>query len=256
MFMNEEVVSPFFSGTSGLSGLLPKRDFPPQFQAGSRLTFYASLFNSIEINSSFYKVPMSTTVRKCTESVPDDFRFTFKLWKEITHAKDLRFNPEYILQFMTAISNVGIKKGCLLVQFPPSFHADGIRQLEKLLSVIQSANLENQWNVAIEFRNRSWYIHVVYDLLNEYRAVMVFQDLPASATPWTETGEFIYLRLHGPNGGYRGSYTEDFLSEYAHYIKDWRDAGKPVYVYFNNTMGDAFKNLVTLNDYSSALMKA
>ncbi len=58
---------------------------------------------------------------------------------------------------------------------------------------------------------------------------------------------FIYLRFHGPTGNYRDSYSDAFLSEYATYIKEWLGDDKAVYVYFNNTMGDAFKNLTTLN---------
>ena len=60
--------------------------------------------------------------------------------------------------------------------------------------------------------------------------------------------DFIYVRFHGPTGNYRGSYSDDVLSEYAGYIMDWVDEGKIVYVYFNNTAGDAFNNLQTLNN--------
>lgn len=71
---------------------------------------------------------------------------------------------------------------------------------------------------------------------------------PKSATPYLDhTSDFIYLRFHGPQGNYRESYAEDFLNEYATYIHEWMEAGKTVYVYFNNTMGDALKNLEALN---------
>jgi len=237
------------TGTSGLSTLIPKREFPPEFQDKSRLTYYASLFNSIEVNSSFYKVPMATTMRKWADSVPDDFQFTFKLWKEITHTKGLLFSQQDLEHFIQIISTVGQKKGCLLVQFPPSTTIQEMRQLEKLLVGLKIADPEQQWKVAVEFRNRSWYEEDIYELLNAHQAAMVFHDLPASSAPLIETAEFIYLRFHGPNGGYRGSYPDDFLSEYAGYIKDWQEDGKDVYVYFNNTMGDAIKNLITLNGF-------
>ncbi len=77
---------------------------------------------------------------------------------------------------------------------------------------------------------------------------MVIHDLPASITPITESkGSFMYLRFHGSGGRYRGSYSDDFLFEYAQYIKTWFSKGKNVYCYFNNTMGDAVKNLQVLN---------
>lgn len=238
-----------FSGTSGLSVLAAKRDFPVDFQEKSRLTYYASIFNSIEVNSSFYKVPQVVTMRKWAESVPDNFRFTFKLWKEITHNKGLAFKPEDVHRFMDAISIVGNKQGSLLIQFPPSLSVESSLQLEALLVAVQQSNVAHAWKPAVEFRHRSWYCDDIYELLSHYQAAMVLHDLPASAAPLIETSDFIYLRFHGPGGGYRGTYPDDFLYEYAGYIQDWKNDGKDVYVYFNNTMGDALRNLITLNRY-------
>ncbi len=79
---------------------------------------------------------------------------------------------------------------------------------------------------------------------------MVTHDIPASAPPADEyESDIVYLRFHGPGGKYRGSYEDDFLHEYAGYINDWQKEGKSVYVYFNNTMGDAIKNVMKLNEY-------
>lgn len=240
-----------YSGTSGL--VLPvsnKQSFPPEFQEKSRLTYYASLFNSVEINSSFYKVPMEATVQKWSASVPDHFRFTFKLWKEITHVKGLAFNPKDVNHFMQVIANADNKKGCLLVQFPPSLKIVNIGQLEKLLIAIQDTNLGQNWKVALEFRDKSWYHEDLYDLLHLYNTGIVLHDKPSSASPLLEMEtDFVYLRFHGPDGSYKGSYTNDFLYEYGQYIKDWQNEGKSVYVYFNNTMGDAIQNLMTLNSF-------
>jgi len=239
-----------YTGTSGLVLPFPKHSFPPEFQDKSRLTYYASLFNSIEINSSFYKVPMASTVRKWAEEVPDAFQFTFKLWREITHNKGLLFREEDISRFMQVISNAGDKKGSLLVQFPPSLTIASIQQFEKLLLEIQLSDPMQQWDVAIEFRNRSWYTAEIFDLIDNYKMNIVIQDMPASITPFRdETAEFIYLRFHGPSGNYKGSYPDDFLYEYARYIKDWMSEEKKIYVYFNNTMGEAIKNLETLNKF-------
>jgi uncharacterized protein YecE (DUF72 family) len=247
--MSNDNVS-YYCGMSGLVIPMPKRDFPPEFQDKSRLAFYASLLNSIEINSSFYKLPMASTVQKWADSVPPNFRFTFKLWRDITHNKGLVFNAEDVDRFMQTIALVGQKRGCLLVQFPPSLTIAHTPQLDQLLNVIKLSDPEQQWKVAVEFRNKSWYQPEVYDLLDAYNATMVLHDLPASAAP-IQLGEadFVYLRFHGPNGGYRGSYPDDVLYEYAEYIKEWQADGKTVYVYFNNTMGDAYKNGATLTSF-------
>ncbi len=245
--MNTHHNPPFYCGTSGLVIPIPKRSFPPVFQGKSRLTYYGSLFNSIEINSSFYKIPQASTLSKWAESVPDNFRFTFKLWREITHNKGLAFEEADVERFIGVINSVAQKAGCLLVQFPPSMGVENVMQLQKLLTCIGQYNINHAWKVAVEFRNRSWYQPDVYDVLSSCNAAMVCHDLSASASPWIDENAFIYLRFHGPNGGYRGSYADDFLSEYAHYIAAWRAEGKEVFVYFNNTMGEAVKNALYLS---------
>ena len=241
--------SDFFFGTSGL--ILPvknKQFYPAEFQEKPRLTYYASLFNSIEINSTFYKIPMESTIRNWSDQVSENFRFTFKLWKGITHNKGLTYDPNDINKFIRTINNIGGKKGCLLVQFPPGLKVNLAQRFEALLANIREADPENLWKIAIEFRHSSWYHEEIFDLLEEQQVGIVVHDKPGSATPYLESPvNFKYLRFHGPNGDYRGHYTDDFLDEYAQYIQAWTDQEKEVYVYFNNTMGDAVKNLNTLN---------
>jgi uncharacterized protein YecE (DUF72 family) len=238
----------YYAGLSGLQLPVPRYRFPEAYQASSRLTYYATFFNSIEINSSFYKIPRFATIAKWAAQVPDQFRFTFKLFKEITHAKNLNFDPTHIAQFMENISGVGDKKGCLLVQFPPSVTNDRINQLDKLLNEIKQVDPAQLWRVAMEFRSASWYNEDVYELLNFYNATLVIHDKGASATPSGNLqSDLVYVRFHGPAGNYRGSYSDDFLAEYSGYISEWLQERKTVYVYFNNTMGEAFQNLRKLN---------
>ena len=237
------------SGTSGLVLPVPQSLYPPEFHGRSRLEYYASMFNSVEINSSFYKMPRTATIKKWIDSVPDHFQFTFKLPKEISHAKGLIFNPELVENFMNVIEVANDKRGCLLVQFPPSLKFDLISEVERLLISINSANL-SKWKIAVEFRNTSWYNDELYALLDKHNACMVQHDLPASAAPdYQPIINFEYFRFHGPEGTYRGSYSNDFLIQKAQEVKIGLQKGKQVYCYFNNTMGDAIKNLQTLNDH-------
>ena len=235
----------YFTGTSGL--VLPvsnKLHYPKEFQDKSRLSYYGSLMNSIEINSSFYKVPLSSTIKKWEADVPEEFRFTFKLSKEITHNKDLTFDPKTVAVFFSVISFVGIKKGCLLVQFPPSVRIEHFSQLSLLMNVLRDNNLDMEWKIAFEFRHPSLYIDEVYDLLESYQFGMVIHDkFPANSPIRKSHTDFIYLRFHGPEGNYRGSYDDDVLHEYAICINEWLLEGKKVFVYFNNTMGAAHTNL-------------
>lgn len=235
--------SQYKSGTSGLVLPVPnKQSFPPAYRDKSRLTYYSSLFNSIEINSSFYKVPKGSTVKKWTTEVPPHFTFTFKLWQEITHVKGLAFQPKDVLNFLTVIGEAGDQKGCLLVQFPPSLTIDSFSQVESLLSMI------TDWKVALEFRHSSWYISETFELADEYGASVVLHDIPKSRnTRLNNKAEFVYLRFHGPAGDYKGGYTQAQLEQYAVQIKAWMQEGKEVFVYFNNTIGDAIMNLMALN---------
>ncbi|MEJ7558403.1 MAG: DUF72 domain-containing protein [Pedobacter sp.] len=241
-------MSNIYSGTSGL--LLPVKNkffYPEEFKEKSRLCYYGSLMNSIEINSSFYKVPMASTVQKWADDVPFDFKFTFKLFREITHNKELLFNPDQVYHFMNIIDRVGDKKGCLLIQFPPSIKINSFRQFGLLLNHLRLSDPDGAWHMAFEFRHNSWYCEELYELLAEHKMSLVVHDKTPANTPMIEMeSSFAYLRFHGPGGSYRGSYSDDVLYEYATYIREWQLEDKKVYVYFNNTMGNAIDNRNTL----------
>ncbi|WP_276347866.1 DUF72 domain-containing protein [Daejeonella sp. JGW-45] len=250
-----EFKSSFFSGTSGMVLPVPNKSaYPPEFQGSSRLRYYGHLFNSLEVNSSFYKVPMPSTVDRWAAEVPVGFRFTYKLWRDITHVRDLLFKDADVHRFMQVIKAAGDKKGCLLVQFPPGLQFGALRQLERLLMIIREADPDEEWTLSIEFRKLFWYTEAVHQMLENYGAGIVLHDKAGSQTDFIDQdGSSVYLRFHGPGGNYRGSYTDDFLYEYSSYIRAWIEEGKTVYAYFNNTMGDAVNNLITLNNFVSTL---
>ena len=141
---------------------------------------------------------------------------------------------------MEAIRLPESNQGCVLLQFPPGLQVSALPQLAELLNLLQ----EFSWPLAVEFRHDSWYTDTVFALLNERQASLVLQDMPKSATPMEITAdELVYLRFHGPEGNYKGSYSDGFLYEYSLYIQEWRQDGKTVYAYFNNTAGSALANL-------------
>ncbi len=239
--------SKVFFGISGLALPTPKALYPPEFQDKSRLEYYASLFNSLEVNSSFYKLPLVSTIKKWTDLVPENFKFTFKLSKTITHIKGLEFNEDDIGPFMKAIAPAVHKQGSILIQFPPSLTVDKLDKLQALLSTLDFYNADN-WKFAVEFRNPSWYESEVYEILEEYNVGMVFLDIPSSASLQVSraTSDIVYIRLHGPEPRYRGSYSEEQLTDIAEKIRFWAKKDKTIYCYFNNTMGSAVSNLQTL----------
>jgi uncharacterized protein YecE (DUF72 family) len=169
-----------------------------------------------------------------------DFKFSLKLPREITHQKNLKFNPTDVDRFLELINGMGEKQGCLLVQFPASITEDFFEHILTLLTRIRRKNRSN-WKVAVEFRHDSWYAEHVYKMLLQQKAALVIHDKRKSKTPVNDfASDVVYLRLHGPHGDYRGTYTNDLLSRYAGQISLWLAGGKTVYCYFNNTIGTAF----------------
>lgn len=237
----------FYGGTSGLVLPVPnKQHYPDEYRERSRLCYYGSLFNTIEINSSFYKIPMAKTVARWADDVPDGFKFTFKLWKAITHNKLLVFDQSDVYRFMDVIAQAGNRKGCLLIQFPASITSEYMKPFRSLLQMVLKANKRDGWPISIEFRHASWYEKKNLRWLQQRQINVVSHDIPP-VTPFVDSGtEWVYLRFHGPEKGYRGSYADEVLQKYADHIHAFLGQGKAVYAYFNNTLGNAVGNLQTL----------
>lgn len=246
--MNNQFRNKIRIGTSNI--ILPgnKQTFPAKFRNRSRLHYYSTLFNTLEINSCFYKVPMPATFEKWSLEVGEDFQFTLKLWRGITHGKELFADHNNIDQFLQAANRIGDrKKGCLLIQFPGKITLEYYSQLEKILTRIMNMDKEHSWRKAVEFRNPSWYTGETFELLDACGASLVLHDIPKAKVFETNKGaQFIYLRFHGPKGDYRGNYDDAFLREKANLIKGWVKDGKEVYAYFNNSIGCAWENAMTL----------
>lgn len=234
-----------YIGTSNIVVPGNKQSFPPAFKDKSRLHYYASLFNTVEINSSFYKVPMPATFEKWAADVPPGFKFSIKLWRNITHAKDLGFILSDIDSFLTAADKAGKQKGPLLIQFPGKITID---HYNKVAAILERVDVHSSdCKMAVEFRHTSWYINETMELLDEYKASLILHDMPKSKNmQLNKKAKFVYLRFHGVAGDYRGSYSDAALKHYARLIKTWAAQGKEVYAYFNNTIGAAFENARSL----------
>lgn len=240
-------------GTSNASIPGNKSTFPPAFRYKSRLHYYASIFNTVEINSCFYKTPQLSTYERWATEVPVDFCFTLKLSKQITHSKEAAVDIPCMDHFLKTAAGTASKKGCLLVQFPGKLTLDGFEKVEQILYHLQELDPLQHWRKAVEFRNPSWYTGETIELLDEFNAAMVLHDHPKARNFEHKTkADFIYLRYHGPQGNYRDSYPPAFLKGQAQLIKEWRSKVKDVFVYFNNTIGDAFHNALDLKKLLNA----
>lgn len=219
-------------GTSGWSYDHWKGPFYPQDLPGTRmLEYYARHFKSVEVNNSFYRLPEKQTLRHWYECTPDDFRFTAKASRYITHMKKLREPQKTVPVFLQRISLLGDKLGPILFQLPPHWHCN----TERLGSFLDS--LSDEFHYTFEFRDSSWLNRQTFELLARHKVSFCIYELEGFVTPQEITASHIYVRLHGPGEAYQGSYTNKSLSAWARTLTDWAQRGNTVYCYFDNDQG-------------------
>ena len=220
----------------GTAGWAIRREHTGLFGAeGSHLMRYAARLNAVEINSSFYRPPRAGTYARWAASVPDDFRFSVKMPKAITHEQRLKGTDALLEAFLTQCGALGEKLGCILIQLPPSLaFADG-EFFARLRGLYAGP-------AALEPRHMSWFAPRVETLLGRHRIARAAADPPIG--PFVPGGfrGFEYWRLHGSPKIYYSDYDEDFLRELAARI------GPEAWVIFDNTaLGHAAENALTFS---------
>lgn len=236
-------------GTSGWSYEHWRRRFyPEEVDFAHRLDYYMEFFSTVEINTTFYHLPKETTVRTWAKKTPDDFIFSIKASRYITHIKRFRDAEESTINFFDSIKPLKKKIGPILFQTPPSFKID-LRRIEDFLSA-----LPPKFRYTFEFRHPSWYVAEAYALLHEYGISLCISDLNGRLSPIQETSDFMYIRLHGPEKAYQGSYSDKALKEWAKRMKDWSRQGIDTFCYFDNDQNAyAVKDALKLKEQLESL---
>ena len=216
--------------------------YPPKLPASKMLAYYLERFDTVEINNSFYRLPSETALAAWRDSTPEQFCFAVKGSRFITHNKKLA-NPEPSLDlFLPKVDILGPKLGPILFQLPPQWQLN----LERLESFLTALPSEHRY--AFEFRNDTWNVAPVYELLRRFNAAYCMFHLAGFQSPLEVTADFVYVRLHGPGGKYQGSYSDEDLSIWAERIRSWRRR-RAVYVYFDNDQaGYAVHNALRLRE--------
>lgn len=217
-------------GTSGWHYKHWKEAFyPKEIAEKDQLGYYSSVFRTVEINNSFYRLPTEDTFTAWRKEVPDDFMFAVKGSRFITHLKKLNLDKEGIRLFFTRVKYLKNKLGPILFQLPPRWKFNQER-FAMFLSI-----LPRKYKYAFEFRDTTWYNQQVYDLLKKYNCAFCMYELAGHRSPEKVTADFIYLRAHGPTDKkYQGSYTTLRLKRMAKKCLAWSKEGKDVFVYFDN----------------------
>ena len=193
------------------------------------LSRYAELFDTVEVNSTFYRLASPTAVAGWVRQTPEDFLFTLKASRFLTHMKRLTDMEQGVERFYAAIAPlVGSPKlGPVLWQLPESFRRDD----ERLDGALQRLPPGRH---CFELRHESWFDPDVYALLRERGVALAIGDHPER--PWVRpelTADWTLIRFHYGHRGRRGNYSDSELREWAVRIDAMRE-GAEVYAYFNN----------------------
>jgi len=257
-----------YVGTSGWSypkgqGTWDGSFYPPKLADKDKLSFYAQYFNTVEINSSFYRPPNMYAARAWAQKVPDDFRFAVKLWQKFTHPKmyeqatgeAARVEDEDFGVFAEGIGPLleGGKLGVLLAQFPTSFRPDPARlaYLEDLIRRLRGAGFP----LAIELRHREWTesdaAPALRGLMEQEKVAWVMIDEPRFKTSIRHvplTSDLGYFRFHGRNYAqwwkhgesedrYNYLYTPAEQKEIASDVREIANQTQETYAFYNNHFG-------------------
>ena len=218
-------------GCAGWS--IPKQHASAFPSLGSHLERYAARFPAVEINSSFYRPHQPATYARWATTVPDNFRFSAKIPKAITHDQRLAASDVMLSVFLSEVTCLGPKLGCLLVQLPPSLTYDRAIVEEFLLDL----RAQYRGRVVIEPRHPSWFTPDVAARLNVHRVGQVAADpacVPAAAEPagWPE---LVYVRLHGSPKIYYSTYDEAYLDRLARWLRELAATADEIWCIFDNT---------------------
>lgn len=219
---------PFYPGD------LPEKDF---------LEYYARYFRTVEINHSFYQLPKKETLKAWKDTVPPDFIFAVKASRYITHMKKLKDAKKSLFPLLKRIEVLGDRLGPILFQLPPRWGFN----LERFNDFLES--LPADFRYAFEFRDKSWEDPRAYEAMKMLGVAFCIYDLDGYRSPKEITADFVYIRLHGPDGAYKGQYDARTLSGWAGAFSAWISQGMEIFCYFDNDeAGYAARNALKLQD--------
>jgi uncharacterized protein YecE (DUF72 family) len=206
-----------------------ERVYPKGLPPQRWLEHYATLFDTVEVNATFYRLPRATAVANWVAQSPPGFLFAVKSSRYLTHIKRLRDMDAGVRLFYERIQPLvrSPKLGPVLWQLPASFRRDDERLVGALGRLPPGRH-------CFEFRHESWFEPEVYEHLRRHGVALVIGDTPERPFQTHElTADWTFVRFHHGRRGRNGNYSERELEEWAGRIASWRKA-IDVYAYFNN----------------------
>jgi uncharacterized protein YecE (DUF72 family) len=240
----------FRIGTSAFTAAgWPGTFYPEGTKPADYLTYYATKFSTVEIDSTFYRTPSKKVVQGWADKTPRDFMIAAKVPQEITHEKCLVECAKEFGKFVDTMDFLGDKLGPLLFQFP-YFNKDAFKTGDEFLARLKPflKTLPKDYKFAIEIRNKTWLTEKFADLLRGHKVALALQDqlwmpLPAAMAFDYLTADFTYVRLLGDRKGIeKQTKTWDrVIVDRKKELHSWVDVcqqitkrGASVFVYVNN----------------------
>ena len=203
--------------------------YPPSVKGAAQLEYYATRFNTVEINVTFYRLPLPSMVKGWRQRSPEGFSFAVKGSRFITQMKKLNVERASIKVFFDRAKLLKEKCGPILWQLPPNFGFNGER-LDRFLGIVPK-----RFQHAVEFRHPSWYEHEeTFEILRKHRAAHVSVSSLRMPMNLSVTSDFVYIRFHGLEHGAAHDYMRKELQPWADHCHRCVDNGISVYAYFNN----------------------
>jgi uncharacterized protein YecE (DUF72 family) len=216
-------------GTSGWSyEHWGKTFYPDQQPAREHLVFFASQFRTVELNSTYYRLPERRTFEQWRRAAPDGFLFAVKASRYLTHMRKLKNPREPLQRLLDSAGGLAEKLGPVLFQFPRQWQADR----DRLVSFLEALRAHPDQRYAFEFRHQSWLNGDVYELLRDVDAALCLPIGWGIPLDVQLTASWTYLRFHGGQHGV--AFEDGELGKWAERIRCWREQGIDSYSYFNN----------------------
>ncbi len=204
--------------------------YPDSLSQRQWFEHYSTLFDTVEINNTFYRLPAESTVDGWASQAPPGFVYAVKLGAFGSHRMKLRDAGSWLPNHLDRLARLGPSAGPTLVQLPPRWK----RNVDRLDEFFTIAGRTRRW--AVELRDPSWLHDEVYDVLARHEVALCNHDLLANH-PWERTADWAYVRFHGPDAighPYQGRYGPDRLASMAARLSSWLAEGHDIYAYFNN----------------------
>lgn len=217
-------------GCSGFNYAHWKKVFYPEGLPQKKwLEYYSTIFSTVELNVTFYRLPKESSFDLWYNETPPDFIFSVKGSRYISHIKKMLDASGPLELFFKGALRLREKLGVVLWQFPPSFRIE-LDRFNDFLNLLQPYRVRS----AFEFRNETWITDEVISLCRQRNVALCTADWPPFVDALKPTADFVYIRRHGAAGAYQGCYSSDYLKSDSRTIRSYAGKGMDVYLYFNN----------------------